>query len=518
MPMTTMTAAVAAATLAIVAQDQAPLRAAAKDSSAQQAVLWQGDTLEIRGSKGDFLQVYDHRRERAGYIRASQVRPQTLKPESAPELLAVVRFLRDTVGSESLGIAYAAAFLKAAPAAAIDDEVFDALGAMSERLARRAAANRGGNKATETLAAHLEVAQTYGVNITSFETEGQMQLCYDGEAYRTVLALAGKAVRMAEATLALTRHDCLPPTLGPVERYQTDTWRAELLDRVPMTDLPATLKNRLHMRKAGVWASLAHQRARRPNEAAPVSGQASNEKQADKVSADKVLLQNSDWATVQQAGKRAVEELAAVDKNELMESDQAAYQEAAVRVGASRWATHAGLPAPLPPGKLSVVTSAGQPGETCVHLVDGQHDAAKPLLTRCTYGVVWPASAVVNSQGTILTLAVQPLDTWREMWVFQRDAADSSAGSGKHGWQVVVVPPAEANPGQGYIEFSGWVPGQAQVLTTREAKVEGRFATQFELRRLDTLAVEKHADKPANLSAFYRWQSPAWKSMTISLR
>jgi len=86
-------------TLAIVTQDQASLRAAARDSSAQNAVLWQGDVLEIRGRRGDYLQVYDHRRERAGYVREVQLRRVSLAPGEAPELLAVVRFLRDTPGA-----------------------------------------------------------------------------------------------------------------------------------------------------------------------------------------------------------------------------------------------------------------------------------------------------------------------------------------------------------------------------------------------------------------------------------
>ncbi|NJD08572.1 MAG: hypothetical protein FIA97_19055, partial [Methylococcaceae bacterium] len=64
--------------IAIVASDQTALRAAPRDSAPAQAVLWQGDSLEIRGEKGDFLQVYDHRHERAGYIRATRVRQQPL--------------------------------------------------------------------------------------------------------------------------------------------------------------------------------------------------------------------------------------------------------------------------------------------------------------------------------------------------------------------------------------------------------------------------------------------------------
>lgn len=138
-----MTIIAAAVVLAIVTQDQAALRASPKDTAQQQAVLWQGDSLEIRGEKQDFLQVYDHRRERAGYIRASQVRKVSLAPADAPELLSVVRFLRDTPGAESLGIGYAAAYLKAAPAAAITAEPFDALGSMADRLARRASSKQG---------------------------------------------------------------------------------------------------------------------------------------------------------------------------------------------------------------------------------------------------------------------------------------------------------------------------------------------------------------------------------------
>ena len=89
--------------IAIVASDQTALRAAPRDSAPTQAVLWQGDSLEIRGEKGDFLKVYDHRHERAGYIRANRVRQQSLTAEAAPGLLAVLRFLKDTPGSESLG-------------------------------------------------------------------------------------------------------------------------------------------------------------------------------------------------------------------------------------------------------------------------------------------------------------------------------------------------------------------------------------------------------------------------------
>ncbi|HZX31025.1 MAG TPA: hypothetical protein VFF03_06715 [Rhodocyclaceae bacterium] len=471
--------ATALTVVAIVTQDQSALRAAPKDSAAQQAVLWQGDSLEIRGEKGDFLQVYDHRRERAGYIKASQVRIQSLKPEGASELLSVVRFLRDTPGSEALGIGYAAAYLRAAPAEAINGEVFDALGAMADRLARRASQGRAG-KAGEAVAAHLEVVAAYGVEMKSFEKNGQVQLCYDGEAHRRVLALPSTDSQKALAALALTKHECVAPTLTPVERFTVDNWRADVLDRVEMRNLPEVLKNRLRLRKAGVWASLAYQRARRPELGLPA---------------------------VQAAGNRALDELAAINKSELMETDAAAYSDAAVRVGASRWAAEPGVP--TTPAKLRIVTRPGQPGETCVHLVDAKGNVDKPLVSRCTYGVVWAGSAVANAQGTALALAVQPLESWREMWIFRQGPA---------GWTVEAVPPAADNPELGYVEFAGWLPGNERLLAARETRVEGRYKQSFEVLNLATLEVEKGADKPSSLSLFYRWQSPAWKQQTVSLR
>lgn len=475
--------ATALTVIAIVTQDQSALRAAPKDSAAQQAVLWQGDSLEIRGEKGDFLQVYDHRRERAGYIKATQVRVQSLQPESAPELLAVVRFLKETPGSEALGISYAAAYLRAAPAEAINGEVFDALGGMAERLARRATVGRSG-KAGEALAAHLDVVANYGVTISSFEREGQVQLCYNGDAQRRVLALPTTSIQKALAALALTKHECVPPNLNPVERFNLDNWRADVLERVELHKLPEVLKNRLHLRKAGVWASLAYQRARRPELGTVV---------------------------VQEAASRAIDELAAVNPKELMETDAAAFSDAGIRVGASRWAAEPGLAlaAAKTPPRVTLATTPGQPGETCIHLVDATHDVKHPLISRCTYSIVWPASASTSPSGEALALAVQPLDSWREMWVFRK---------GEQGWSIDVLPPALDTPNLGYVEFAGWVPGNTQLLAAREAKVDGRYKLSFETLKLSTLETEKQADKPGSLSTFYRWQDPAWKGRTVSLR
>jgi hypothetical protein len=463
-------------TLAIVTQDQAVLRAAPRDSAQQQAALWQGDALEIRGERMDYLQVYDHRRERAGYVRASQVRTIGLDADAAPSLLAVLRFVRDTPGAEALGIAYGAAYLKAAPASAIDAEPFDAIGSMADRLASRASA-RQGHASDPVLAAHLEVAASYGVTLTSFEHDGHIQLCYDGEAFQHVLALPANAEQRARAALSLTRHECVDPdlSLSPVRREALDQWRSEVLDQVDVGDLSDLTRNRVQLRRAGVWAALAFERSRRGEAAAD-------------------------------AANRALQALADINPQALTDADKAAYTEAAVRVGASRWAASA---AAAPARGLSIAMESGQPGETCVLLVDSKHDAKDPLLKRCTFGTVWPASAAANAQGTALALAVQPLATWREIWVFEH---------GANGWAVQVLPPASSDPDLGYSEWAGWTPDGKRMLAAREARVNGRWLRRFEVIRLDTLTTERFASDPSFLSLFYRWQSPAWKSETISLR
>ncbi|SHH72709.1 hypothetical protein [Massilia sp. CF038] len=473
MPGTLMVAA-ALASMAIVGQDNVQLRAAPRDSAQQQAILWQGDSLEIRGVKGDYLQVYDHRRERAGYVRATQARPISLKPADAGELLAVVRFLKDTPGAEALGIAYTAAYLKAAPAAEIGAETFDALGGMAERLGRRASIRQG--KALDpALAAHMEVVQQYGVVLRGYENDGRIQLCYDGDAYRRVLALPADPAQQARAALGLTRQECLDPAQRPSERRSTDVWRAQLLDQVAMPDLAPHWQNRIQMRRANVWAALAFDRARQ-------------------------------GLAPQEAGQRALDALASVSKIDLADEDQAPYAEAAVRVGSTIWA---GQPVPAVNSGLRIVTASGQPGETCVSLVAQGGAHAPALASRCTYGIVWPASARANATGSALTLAVQPMAAWREMWLFRQD--------GK-GWSIDVLPPSSQDPALGYAEFAGWVPGTPKMLVVREARVEGRIKRRFEVLDMTTLAVEKSADKPEFLTLFHRWQDPRWQRATVSLR
>jgi len=470
--------------LAIVTRDEAALRGAPRASGAVQALIWQGEVLEVRGERLDYLQVYDHSRERAGFVRAEEVRRLALAPEEAPELLAIVRFLRNTPSREALGIGFAAAYLRAAPAESLRGaggvEALDALGTFADRLAQRASAASGLSKpAQATLSAQLEVASRYGVRFTSSERAGAVRLCYDGEAFGRVLAMKSTAEQRARAALALTRPECVADELAPRERRRTDEWRAEVLDQVDAAALPGYLRNRIRMRRAAVWGALAYQLAR-----AGDAGQA--------------------------AAERALTELAAIDKPELAHEDARAYAEAAIRVNASRWASSADTDTNAAPGKgPRLIALPGQAGETCLLLIDPQHGPASPLARRCTYGIAWMASATANREGTALALAVQPAEAWRELWIFRRT---------KSGWSVRALPPAAAAPNAGYAEFAGWVPGGAQILVAREALAEGRLRRSFELLRLDTLATVRQAAEPDALGAFRRWRDPSWAQSTLAMR
>jgi hypothetical protein len=467
--------ALAAAILGIVIQNQVALRTAPRDSAPQQSVLWQGEVLELRGEKGDYLNVYDHRLERGGYVRASQVRAAPLSADSAPGLLSVMRFLRDTPGNESLGISYAAAYLRAVPTADLTAEPLDALGVMADRLAQRASSQQT-KAAASTIAAHLEVVSQQGIGMRSIDTGGHVQICYDGEMFRRVLAMASAdPAAQARAALGLTRHECLDPNLGPTARYELDQWRADVLDRVSSTGLSPALKNRLHMRRAGVLSAIVFWQSRHGENAQPTA-------------------------------ERALEELAAVSKSDLDDEDQVAFADAAVRVGASRLAA---LPAVGRGGRLIIRTAPGAAGETCVMLFDVRHDGGDPLARRCTFGTVWPGSAMGNTEGTALTLGIQSLATWRELWVFRQKA---------NGWSIDVLPPGTDGPDLGYAEAAGWVPGSRQLLVVREVRAGDSFRRRFEFVNLDTLLIERWASTPDLLRSFARWQDPLWRSSTVALR
>jgi hypothetical protein len=461
-----------AATLAIVVQDHASLRAAPRSNATELSRLWQGDVLEVRGEQAGYLKVYDYRRERGGYLRGDAARPVELTEAAAPDLLAVVRFLRESPGFEALGISYGAAYLKAAPPRAITAEPFDAIARMAERLADQASGSAGH---AADLAPHVEVVEQFGVRMRNFERDGRMKLCYDGELFRRVLTLPGaQPQERARAMLGLTRPDCIDPDLGPGPRAAIDTERAQLLEQIKDGELNPMTRSRLHARRAGVWASLAYALDRRGESAGA-------------------------------AAERALAELLAVHPDDLGDDRRLEYLDAVLRVSAIRWA--GGLPAPQP-GPLTLSAVPQDPGQTCIALEDARRPRAAALIRRCTYGIVRMASLQAIPQGPAFVLAVQPLESWRELWVFHE-----RAGS----WVIDVLSPGLDNPEEGYVDFAGYAPSTRRLLIAKEVKERGRFRRSFEELRLDDFALVRQASSPELLRDFGRWQDVAWRRDTLAL-
>jgi hypothetical protein len=467
--------AAAATVIALVTQDQTPLRASAVRTAPKNAVLWQGDAVEVRGARAGYLQVWDYRRERGGYVLEGQVRPYPLDETKPAALLDVVRLLREMPGMEALGIGHAALYLKIAPAAEIGPEIFDAIGTMAERLGRRASW-RSGKPGDDALAAHLDVAQGYGIKFATFDEEGHNRVCYGGEDYERVLQLQTLAApeAVARAVLGLTRLECQTGTA--VARQAFYERAAEMLERVPLDSLSPPTRGRVRLRRIAIWSRLAFTRAR-------------GEQDLD----------------AQAAATRAVRELMRTPREELAEGDLDLHAEAGVRAAVTRAAMEV---ADAPSPRLQLQHATKGIGETCLTLVDAKASPPATLLERCTFGVVWPSTVHVAAGGGVLVVAVQPLEDWRELWVFHRVNG---------AWTVDVVAPG-SEAGVGYVEWAGFSPDGSRLLVAREKRVDTQFVRTFELVRLDTLAVVAKAGRPNDLTAFYRWQAPAWKGQTLALR
>lgn len=459
-----------ALTAAIVTGDHVALRATAARASAQQAVLWKGDWLEVRGTKKGWLKVYDHRHERSGWIAARNVKQIVLEEASAPAVRAVVDFVRDTPGQESLGIAYAAIYLKVAPKGAIDASLMVSLGTMADRLARRASS--AGAEASS--AEQLEVARSWGIVLTSVDQLDRTRICYDGAAFHAGLALAPGPADLATAVLGLTEPGCDPIGLGVTQRVARDEARLTLLERVEPTTVGGPVGNQLRVRRAEIAAQLAWADARR-----------------------------GDLPAAARHAEAAISAFARVDREELAEDDEAAYASAALAVAASHWAA---LPVTVVPG-LALALDPGGPGETCVRIVPTKGVAST---AKCTHGQVWPASLRASKDRGAAVVAVEPLPGWLELWMFRRGADG--------GWMVDVIPPNTNGPDRGYVELAGWSPDGTRAILVREARTRNVVTKSYEAIVLGTLAVDRQSSTLAGLGTAKRWAAREWRGRTLALR
>lgn len=476
----------------LIMQANTSLKSAPKDSARTLAVLWQGEWVEVRDERMDYLEVYDHKRERAGFVKVTHLRQSKFHQSETKEFLTLVRYLRDNRGSNSLGISLASAYLKAASVKEMNApegaEVLHAIGTFADRIAGKASSNlRLSKSASRYLSQQLEVATQYGVHFNNIEKNGQIKVCYDGEVYRQVLALPATPSIKASAALSLTNDTCSNPDLTPVEQAQLNRWRAEVMTKVPDGNLPKYLKNRVEMRKASIFSTLSYAQTRfaQHPEALKLSG-----------------IRASSPALMQEA----MTAFSQVEKNELPDIDWPVYNNTAMLVNANRWALK-NTRSKKTLGTLQLEMRAGKPGETCVTLMSKKQK--EPLAQRCTYSVVWPQSATINRKKNAIALAVQPMAGWSELWVFQKNKA---------GWHITALPPALREAGIGYVEFAGWAPNGKQILLAKESRSEGKYQRRYEVVNLASLAVQRQARDASILGAFRRWQDPSWKANSVSLR
>lgn len=479
--------------MGLVMQQTVSMKAAPKDSARELAVLWQGEWVEVRDKRINYLEVYDHKRERAGYVKVSHLRESKFHQSETGEFLTLVRYLRDHSGSNSLGISLASAYLKAATPEQMNAqegaEVLAAIGIFADRIASLASSNQTLSKShNRFLTQQLEVASQYGVHFNQIDVNGHIRLCYDGETYRQVLALPADDATKAKAALSLTENACIHPDLSPVERAQIDVWRADVMNKVNSEHLPEFLKNRVEMRRASILSTLSYARTRfsENKHALSLSG-------IQDTSNDLML--------------KAMQAFSQVDKNQLPDTDWPVYNNTAMLVNANRWA----LKEPINSkqfGQLKLEMREGKAGETCVSLRAKKQKA--PLAERCTYSVVWPQSATINQKKNAIALAVQPMPGWRELWVFKKQ---------KSGWTLSIVPPNLHEARLGYAEFAGWSPNGKQILLAKESRTpKGHYHRRYEVVNLATLAVQRQARDASILGAFQRWQDPIWLANSISIR
>ena len=107
-----------------------------------------------------------------------------------------------------------------------------------------------------------------------------------------------------------------------------------------------------------------------------------------------------------------------------------------------------------------------------------------------------------------MVVAVQPLPSWRELWVFHEDAGT---------WKIDVLLPGIVDPEEGYVDYSGYAPDTGRILIAREVKESSGFRRRFEVLRLDNLAPVRQASSPDLLLDFRRWQDRQWQRDTLAL-
>ena len=228
-----------AATLAIVLPDHAALRAAPQ-SKRRRARRPSGKAMCWR-SAASAPAICRSTTIGASAADTCDARPRrlvSLGETAAPELLAVLRFLRDEPGIARRSASATAppicrpyrtgAHGRAARCHRCNGRATGRSGLGGQWPAQRPRRPAGGDRAVRRPHAQLRA-------------RWPERLCYDGELYppRPHTARA-TAEERAHAALGLTRADCIDPRLGPMPRASLDEQRKAILDVIADRDLSAT--------------------------------------------------------------------------------------------------------------------------------------------------------------------------------------------------------------------------------------------------------------------------------------
>lgn len=458
----------------LVISDAVALRAAPRDAAPLLVSLWRGEALQLRGNRGDWLQVWDTQRERGGYVRAAQVMVLPLAGEQAvADLAAQMRLVRLQPGAEALGMGLAAALIERAEpawlASAAGADMLDGLVTMQERLAARMQAASARQQAA---AAHADVAARYGFPLQWVgRADGTQQPCPHPQPASLLLTHpAAQASQQARAALSLTRYDCLDGNLLPSQRLEALQQYNAHLERVDATALPPVERNRLLLRRASVWASLAF------------------------------ALRDTDG---RMAATQAFAAWTQLIPSELEPDDAPAVRETAIRLSPQRWALQGPMQTART-GRWALHLEPRGPGESC--LVWGDASRAE-IGRRCSHGQIHLPSVRVAPDGRSAVLSVQVLDGWTELWRIDLQG------------EVSVLPPMLETPGLGAVEWAGWAKGPSgssglsgpQVLVARETQAAGRTLRRFEVYGDGWDTPTRWAGDASVLGAFQRSADAAWR-------
>ncbi len=424
-----MTAAVVLL-VALVAEDPAVLRNAPRDNAPAQATLWRGDWLEVRGESAGFLKVYDHRHERPGYVRPSQVRIYRVDESDGARA-----GLGRAVPARRPGLRVAGDRLRGAGAAGRAGRGRHQRAARLDRQhgrpVWRGGPPRGGpTRRTRRWPRTSTSRESYGVKFRVVEPEtlgGRARVCYDGEAWAAVLALAGRGAGRAGARGAL------PGSVDPCRDPAAAAGRGAAVERSP------TARARVDRLRGGERAS--------PPRSAGGSGFATPRRWPGGRSTRRGRPTRRGRCARRGGGRARARALRS--RGAGARGSRSLRRDRGPRGGLALGDRDAAQGSARE--RRSSPSRRVRRARPASALNGGAGDKAPLALgERCTYGVVWPSALRWAPSGDVATLAVQPLPAWTELWVLRR-AADGS-------WSLRHAHAATTDPDVGYVESAGFSP------------------------------------------------------------